>query len=117
MGYGDFRPKPSSKAGAEGATQYRERFQSRISAGNRNRAYGGTFTNTGGEKRPRLNTTLPEATLIHLDRLASEHRLQRNEVLALALETIAGMRASPEATSRFTELAKAWRGFGKDIRL
>lgn len=113
MGYREFRSKSSSKAGAEETTQHRERFRSRVSPGNRNRAYGGSFTNTGGKKRPRLNTTLPVETLRKLDALATEYRLQRNEAITLALETIAGVNASPEAASRFAELADAWRGFDK----
>lgn len=111
MAYGDSISMPSSKTASAEATALRQRFRSSVAPGNRNRSYGGSFASTGGGKRPRLNTTLPVETLRQLDALAIENRLQRNEVITLALETIVGVNASPEALSRFSELAGGWPGF------
>lgn len=113
MGYHSYRSLPSSKTAEVKETRDKEQFRSRVPAGNRNRTYQGMFVSTGGEKRPRISTTLPVETLNQLDHLASKHRLQRNEVLTLALESIAGDYALPEACSRFAEMVQAWRGFDK----
>jgi hypothetical protein len=95
---------------------YRRKRASRIPGGNR-ASKGGCWASTGGADRPRLTTTLPVETLEQLDTLALAHDLQRNEVLTLALATLAHPEhAHPQAAKRFRELAAAWEGFSQGVQ-
>lgn len=95
---------------------YRRKRTSRVASGHRTRK-GGTFTSTGGADRPRLTTTLPLDALEQLDTLAEQHQLQRNEVLTLALATLAHPEhGHPQAARRFQQLAAAWEGFSQGVQ-
>ena len=95
---------------------YRRKRTSRVASGYRP-GKGGTFTNTGGADRPRLTTTLPLDALEQLDTLAEQHQLQRNEVLTLALATLAHPEhGHPQAAKWFRELAAAWEGFSQGVQ-
>lgn len=97
------------------AMLHRDSFHSIVGDGNRVR-YGSRFAPSGGKDRPRLNTTLPPQTLEAIDTLAAAHGLQRNEVLTLALATIAGPCSDPAAAAHFAALAAAWEGFAKGVQ-
>lgn len=97
--------------GRSSQTDYRKKRPSKIPSGNR-RTRGSLFAGSGGAERPRLNTTLPLEALEQLDALALAHDLQRNEVITLALATIADpLRGLAEAGQHFSALAEAWEGF------
>lgn len=93
-------PKPAQP-------DYRRKRASKVPRSNR-RVKGSRFAKTGGADRPRLSTTLPLEALEQLDALAPAHELQRNEVLTLALATIAHpTHWPPAARDRFNALAAA----------
>ena len=101
---------------AETTPDYRRKHASKIPAGNR-QTRGSLFASTGGANRPRLTTTLPLEALEQLDTLALAHSLQRNEVLTLALATLAHpAHGLPQARRHFSELAAAWEGFSHGVQ-